>query len=446
MKLVEYFKAFLEKEVNLNPDRIKTLDERTESITNFLKNHNSFSEQFLDIIPQGSYAHKTIIKPVFDTDEFDADLLFYLTEFEDWEPKEYVEKLYRVFRDNGIYHDMVSRKTRCVTINYAGDFHMDVVPYLERHSGKYVTNRHENRFELTDPEKYNAWLDEKNRITNQNLVKVIRILKHLRNYKSTFSVKSIILNVLLGEQVSDAALMEDPNCYLDIPTTLRTVLLRLKNYLEPRVALPTILDPSGTNENFSDRWDQDGYANFRNKMMYYADKINEAYLDQSLGSSLQKWQDIFGTCFKAPESKSLSLSESISSRSFNKTEQQITELGFQLALDPRFKVKVQGTVLKKPGFRNYELRTKGNQVGRDRNIQFSIAHCSVPLPYDIHWKVLNRGENAEAQNCIRGQIEQGGNVWRVHEPTSFKGSHYVECYIVKNGICVAKDRQPVSIV
>jgi hypothetical protein len=445
MELIEYFQAFMDKEVNLNPDRIKRLDERTEAITNFLKGHNSVSDHFLDVIPQGSYAHKTIIKPVRDTDEFDADLLLYVTEFEGWQPKDYVENLYWIFRDNGIYRDMVSRKTRCITIDYAGDFHIDVVPYLERHSEKYVTNRHENRFELTDPEKYNAWLDDKNRIANQHFVKVIRLVKYLRNYKSTFSVKSIILNVLLGEQVSDVALLEDPNCYGDIPTTLRTVMNRLSAYVKQNELLPTILDPSGTYENFGDRWDQEGYTNFRKWMMHYADKINEAYLDQNLDSSLTKWQEIFGTCFKAPDPSALSLSESNTAVIFDKTEQQITDLGFQVALDPRFKVKVKGLVLKKPGYRNYELSSMGNKVGRGRNIQFSIAHCTVPPPYNIYWKVLNRGENAKAQNCIRGQIEKGGNIWRVQEPTSFRGSHYVECYIVKNDVCVAKDQQAVII-
>src|SRR5690606_1661643 len=101
---------------------------------------------------------------------------------------------------------------------------MDVVPYLERHGEKYVTNRHEDVFQRTDPEAYNSWLDEKNRISARNLVKVIRLVKYLRDYKRTFDVKSIILNVMLGEQVNSVALLSDPGCYADVPTTLRTVM------------------------------------------------------------------------------------------------------------------------------------------------------------------------------------------------------------------------------
>src|SRR5579859_5758372 len=163
MKLIEYFNAFLDNEVNLNDTRLAVLDQRVGAITTFLRESTTFKDNFIDTIPQGSYAHKTIIRPVRESDEFDADLLFYLEEFDGWSAEDYVEELYRAFRDSGVYRAMVSRKTRCVTVDYAGDFHVDVVPYLERHSLKYVTNRHEDTFELTDPEAYNAWLDEKNR-------------------------------------------------------------------------------------------------------------------------------------------------------------------------------------------------------------------------------------------------------------------------------------------
>lgn len=32
-----------------------------------------------------------------------------------------------------------------------------------------------------------------------------------------------------------------------------------------------------------------------------------------------------------------------------------------------------------------------------------------------------------------------------YERTAYVGSHYVEVYIVKNGVCAARDRQPVII-
>lgn len=445
MKLISYFKNFLEQEVNLNSSRIKILDERTEAITNFLESNSLFNENFIDIVPQGSYAHKTIIKPVNSYDEYDADVLLFIEEFPEWQACDYVENLYAVFRGSQIYRDKVSRKSRCVTITYANDFHMDVVPFLERHGKKWVTNRHEDRFEVTDPEKFTEWLDERGRITKHHFVKVVRIIKFLRDYKKTFSVKSIILNTLLGMQVDDLAVMENPKCYDDVPTTLYTIMKKLKSYVSSNYTMPTIDDPGETEENFGDRWDQEGWTIFRNKMIFYSDKIIDAYEEPDLHASLAKWKAIFGDGFKKAENESSNVKQMTDKSfvEFTDTEQTLADINIAVQLNPAYKVKLTGRVTKKNGFRVFFLSERGGRVEKKRSIVFSIK-CNVPEPYDIYWKVLNRGDDALKNDCIRGQIEKGFDTRT--EPTSFWGNHYVECYIVKNGICVAKDRQSVFVI
>lgn len=447
MKLIEYFKEFLKNEVNLNKTRIELLDKRVVTITGFLKQDEKLSKKFIDTIPQGSYAHKTIIKPVQEYHEFDADLLFYLEGFEDWQPKDYVNNIYNVFKSNSIYKDIVKRKDRCIVIDYKGDFHIDIVPFLERHGNKYITNRNENSFELTNSEAYNTWIDDKNRVTNGNFVKVVRLLKYIRDYKTTFSIKSVVLNVLLGDRINDAALLQDPSCYQDLPTTLRTVMNSLKKYVEENYYMPIIYDPGQTGDDLSKRWDQEKYNNFRNRIIYYAGKIEDAYTDDNKDSSLEKWQLVFGDDFKAPEKDSNANNMLPQVKSFNNTEQSITDLGFAIKINPSYKVVLQGKVLKKDGgFRPYLLSEKGNKVTAGRNIEFSVVLCTVPSPYKIFWKVLNRGEKAISQNCIRGQIQEGGKVWKIKESTNFRGDHYVECYIIRDNVCVARNRQIVSIL
>ena len=90
-------------------------------------------------------------------------MLLYLDEQPDWEPKDYIAKPLRRLLRQRTYKEMVDRRTRCVTIDYANEFHIDIVPYLERAGAHYITNRHKNRFELTNPEGFNEWLDERNR-------------------------------------------------------------------------------------------------------------------------------------------------------------------------------------------------------------------------------------------------------------------------------------------
>ena len=53
------------------------------------------------------------------------------------------------------------------------------------------------------------------------------------------------------------------------------------------------------------------------------------------------------------------------------------------------------------------------------------------------------GSEAERRNEIRGQIAERGRA--IVEHTFFFGNHYIECYIIKDGMCVAKNRIEIPI-
>ena len=190
MKHVSEFNTFLADTVNLNQSRIDQLESRVGTISEFLRG-SEYKPRIRRFTPQGSWAHKTIIKPPGEKD-FDADLLVIVDEAAGWSPAQYVNELRAVFTGSDTYKDMVSRRTRCVELNYAGDFHLDVVPVIQEigDNGRrfFVCNRSDDVFEETAPEDYTAWLVGRNRITGANqLRKVSRLLKYLRDVKGTFS-------------------------------------------------------------------------------------------------------------------------------------------------------------------------------------------------------------------------------------------------------------------
>ena len=81
----------------------------------------------------------------------------------------------------------------------------------------------------------------------------------------------------------------------------------------------------------------------------------------------------------------------------------------------------------------------------NKSLKFFIKDNEVPTPYNIKWKVTNRGEEAIKRNCIRGEIiNDGGNKIRF-ETSDFKGNHFVECYIIKDNKVVARDLINVPI-
>ncbi|WP_294181458.1 cyclic GMP-AMP synthase DncV-like nucleotidyltransferase [uncultured Schumannella sp.] len=447
MKLIKHFDAFLANKVNLSDGRIKQLDRRTEAIENFLASgDDDFATHFIDVLPQGSYAHRTIINPVRANDEFDADLLLYIEEIDGWEAEDYVQELYTVFRSSATYHDMVSRHNRCVRIDYANEFHVDVVPYMERHGQHYITNRDDNLFELTNPEGYNAWLDERNRLANGRLVKVIRLIKYLRDFKDTFDCKSVILSILLGNAVDDAAAWGDGNLYPDVPTALRKIIGDLDDYLQDNETMPSIDDPSEPTENFNHRWEQHLYANFRNKMHQYRGWIDEAFLEEDPEESKVKWRRLFGEKFGTYDtSVKKALEAHVGRQGVVDTEETLSERwGIQTQLNPAYRARVTGRLAKRNGFREYELRRNGNVAPKNRTIKFQLSH-NVPGPVQVYWKVRNTGEEAIAANTIRGQVVLDAGSLRRSEPTSYRGHHYVEVYVVKNGVCVAMDHHDVII-
>lgn len=201
MKLVEHFDAFLRDTVNLNQTRIDTLEERVAAIKEFLAG-SGYEARIRSFSAQGSWAHKTIIKPVKEDAEFDADLVVYVEPVEGWTARDYVLELRRVFLDSDRYCDKTSMKTRCVRLTYAGDFHLDQVPIVITENSCWVCNRTEDEFEETDGNGYADWWRGQDALTGGQLRKVARLLKYLRDVKGTFSAKSVLLTTLIGQQIT----------------------------------------------------------------------------------------------------------------------------------------------------------------------------------------------------------------------------------------------------
>ena len=163
---------------------------------------------------------------------FDADVVMYVQPHDDWRPAaDYIDNLYKQFKAHGTYADKVSRKTRCVMIQYAGEFSIDVVPCVRRsgfwETTEWILNRSDDVEEQTNPDGFTEWFRQQNAyVGNNQLIKVVRLLKYLRDIKMTFSAKSILLTTLVGQRIS--WLDEIGSEFADFPTSTRTVIKRLR--------------------------------------------------------------------------------------------------------------------------------------------------------------------------------------------------------------------------
>ncbi len=163
-----HFTAFLESTVNLKQHRLDQLDARVSAITNAFKKDAQMGSLYKEHLPQGSWAHRTIIDPVTEYDEFDADILLHLENVPEWNdnPKMYLQQVRAAFKRTSQYKDKLKRKNRCVRISYANDCHVDVVPAITLENGNQaIIFYRDNVFEDTNPVGFADWMKERDDIS-----------------------------------------------------------------------------------------------------------------------------------------------------------------------------------------------------------------------------------------------------------------------------------------
>lgn len=177
-------------------------------------------------------------------------------------------------------------------------------------------------------------------------------------------------------------------------------------------------------------------ARFQPKAKKAYSRCLEAIANEGTTSANKKWREVFGTA--------VPLRASESARSFDDTEEFIEQ---KYSVDIQYTLAIDCTVTQN-GWRPASLRKilqAKSLLLPNKELDFAITECNAPGPYEVRWKVLNQGDEAERRNKIRGQIVPSNRSTGRHERTEFRGDHLVECYVVKDGVVVARDRLDVPI-
>jgi len=109
-----------------------------------------------------------------------------------------------------------------------------------------------------------------------------------------------------------------------------------------------------------------------------------------------------------------------------------------MALRTGYEVTVTTEATRK-GFRTLHPTNGSPRLPKDYSIRFE-ARTNVPRPFEMRWQVVNTGDEAERAGQLRGGFYDGdGNGGLIRkESTRYTGMHWVECFIVKDGRCVAR--------
>lgn len=475
MKLHEHFKVFLDEHVNLNKTRLKLLDDSIVAVESAVRGLD-WGPKILQFEPQGSWAHETIIKPQ-PGQPFDADLLVFVEAKKEWTAKDYVNNLATELGKLPAYQDKVRRFSHCATVEYAGVRKIDVAPCVVNrlYEGQHeVCNRITDLFEESAPLAYTEWVKRKNSIAGGNdLKKVTRLLKYMRDIKGNFTCPSFLLTTLMGLQVQERD--RGSTQLADLSTTLKTLVGRLDDWLQARQEVPVVPNPVLPQEDQASGWDKTQYSNFRDKVNLYRGWIDEAYDEPDRDESIGKWQRVFGENFAAGEAE----------RAAERVSESAT--GDSLVLGSHFqdlveKVKALGATavpamlrrlphVRRPTWRkasdlltvkiSAELRTGeyGNAIRSVRSAELLqpgywlrfTASNNLGLPftddYKVKWRVTNTDKAAARAGALRGEFYASNGTATRSERLEYRGVHFVEAFLIrKRDMRMAGQSDPFYVV
>jgi len=174
-----------------------------------------------------------------------------------------------------------------------------------------------------------------------------------------------------------------------------------------------------------------------NKIKMHIKLLEEANFDN------ESWRQILGTEFPKEQNSNNSLLEAIREKynSFFNVEYKAKPNWYEGNNVPLVDVKVK-CYDKYNNLINYT--PDGNSLlNKGVNIDFTVVGAvAFSNNAKIFWQVVNTGEEAKENNCLRGEFESSDIfTYGRHEKTAYTGTHWVQAFVVNDGECIAKSKE-----
>jgi len=293
LKLNDHFKKFVGN-ISLNPTRVERIDSAVRNWEKKFKEDEEIKDQFISYFTQGSYSTDTGVRPK-SGEEFDADVVLVLEIEENDVPKEILNWIKDRIKSGSGFENRVKVKDRCVRIEYANDFHVDVVPAFQYGNHIKIPSRKEGEWIETNPVGFTEWCNNINDKSDGFFSKIAKILKHWRDEKvgKDTAPKSILLTTLVGN-----AHIKKPSVAETLVETLKVLvddMDSLVGELENDEDVPWVENPTLEGENLARNWTKVNAQRFLKKLTTLRDDCQDAMDEKDKDESIKKWQAIFGS-------------------------------------------------------------------------------------------------------------------------------------------------------
>lgn len=429
MTVAEMFSEFLDNLALTNGGIISLrYGELTTALNKQFRDTDSTTANTLQV---GSFGRKTAINGISD-----LDMLYIMpkTKWADYDKKDGQSKLLTDAKDaiKKRYPTTDVRVDRLVvTVTYT-DFHMEVQPVFEQDDGsfKYPDTKDGGSWKITKPKEEMRAVADRDAAKNSNLRRLCKMARAWKN-KHGVGMGGLLIDTLAYNFLGSTNEYDDKSfLYYDFMSR------DFFKYLADQPGQEYYAAPgSGQRVKVKKKFQRKAKKAY-NLCLKAIEAENQAGVNE-------KWKKVYGRLFPAAKTK---LAEASAARTWVDSEEFIED---RFPVDIRYDMKIDCEVMQR-GFRKFFLSDLLNRhipLKAQKALKFWVSELPrIGQPFQIYWKVLNRGDEAQRRNCIRGQIMMDGG-WRTREEhTQFRGDHIVECYLVKDGVVVAKDRIHVPIV
>lgn len=334
-------------------------------------------------------------------------------------------------------------KTSCVRIKYEDGYHIDFAVYRRHYdSGNecWIYEHAGSDWSVRELKGLTEWFKSQNNDSDGKLRKVIRLSKMFcKSRKSWKNMPSGLLQTVLCDEKLQQS-------YERIDELFYYTMQEIVNRLETSTSVEAPVD-DGRDLTPRDI-DCKRMTNWKNRLKSKLEDLKVLFSDEcTKDDAIQAWYGFFNHDYwggQVTVEKSYAIASVPKSVcSFFDGEQYIEEMyPMQLVYkcDVSCKVSGDGWRLKPIG---EFLSIWRHYLPHNFEIRCEMEYTNCPWPYKILWKVKNVVPEAERKNLIRGEIKERGRT--IVEHTSFFGNHYIECYIVKDGLCVARKRIEIPI-
>jgi len=265
--------------VQLTPTQYADATQKYQSIGTWLAHPNSPLIRYApDVYPQGSMRLGTTIRP-WRGEEFDLDIVCQLHYCAEQSALVAYNLVAARLNEHATYRAILQRKNRCLRIDYAGNFHLDIIPACPNGGTAIkVPDCQLSEWVSSNPLGYAEWFFARCRY-EQGLGKAIearirpmpgnvpaehkyplqRAVQLLKRHRDSFfdgnldAARSILLTTLAAQYYTGAA---------SLTLALDAIVDGICSFTARATGIPRVPNPTNPDENFARGWNDETYPQF----------------------------------------------------------------------------------------------------------------------------------------------------------------------------------------